>query len=423
LILSILAAFQLDGVRIDALGLVPRFYALVVAGLSFAALRHHAGVRAAWLWLALFLASPVMHEMATSAFPEMVELALIVLGGVLFLRARSRERGALGRFALAGAAIGLAVLTRETAAVVGLLLAGWLIIERRGVWPLAALAAGAIAVIGADWLWLWSETGDPLYRVHVDSAHTLISSAHMKGGTFHGSPFFNPALAAQWLPAGPAKLHWTINPLLDFLIDPRFGLVIAAWIIADWRLRPHSPEYRALRLPLIAAAIATYVMVCWVFTLRPQPRYFLLVAYAAMVAVAVTCAPALGDPRRRNWVRIALGVLLVAGATKIILSKDEERYARQLLPYFAAHPGTYHVEPKNAARLKSWIRQERLAVTLTSAPPAIGALRLAIKGTPPPDAAGAQWVVIDRVPRLERNWLRGQPFRPLRDIPVERRVR
>jgi len=322
----------------------------------------------------------------------------------------------------AGAMLGLAIITRETAAIVVPLLFASLWIERR--WAASiALGVGLGAVIGLDWLWLLMETGDPLYRLHVDAAHTRIGSAHMDGRTFGGSPFFNLDLAARWIPAGPTRLHWAVNPIIDFIIDPRFALVFVAWAVADWRWRPHDEAYRRLRAPLILLAVAAYVMVCWIFVLRPQPRYFLLPIYCASIAVALLADGAWRDARRRVWAALGVGAIVAVGAFGIITGLDRERHARQLLPYLQTHPGTYFTDEQMAGRMEYWMRQARSPSRLVSAPPPVGSVRIRPIRKGDRTSPNQLWVEIDRVPAPPRDWRRKRPFKTAKPMLVERRLR
>ena len=422
LILSIVAAFRIDGASIEAMLLVPRFYGLVVVAMSVAAIQRLAGAGAAWLWLALFLTSPVAHEVATSTRPEMIELAFVVAGLALFCFANPDGRREKVMLAGTGAMLGLAIITRETAAIVVPLLFAKLCIDRRWAGAIA-LGGGLGAVIGLDWLWLMLETGDPLYRLHVDTAHTRIGSAHMDGRTFAGSPFFNLDLATRWIPAGPTRLHWAINPIVDLMIDPRFALIFVGWGIADWRWRPHHEAYRRLRTPLILLAIATYVTVCWIFVLRPQPRYFLLPIFSATVAVALLTNSAWHRDRHRIWAALLVSAIVGVGGFGIVSGLDRERHARQLLPYLQTHPGTYFTDEQMAGRLEYWMRQERSPSRLLSGPPPVGAVRIRPIRKDDATRPDQHWIIVDRVPAPPRAWWRKRPFKTVKPMLVERRLR
>jgi|GEM_PF-1350998 len=380
LILSITAAFHLFGPSIDSLLLVPRlFYALFV-GVTVATVLRVAGTRAAILWLVLVILSPVIHAMGTSCYPEMLELAFGATSIWAFLNARrSTAAAALAWSLFSGLMLSCAVQTRETAAFM-LLFYGWAFLRDPAV-PRRAyllLGLGFVLPLLVDNAWLWAMTGDPLYRLHVDKHHVLIASDHMVGKTYSGSPFLNPDLASRWIPAGPTRLHWAINPLGDFLIDPAFGFVILGWALSAlpfFRDRA-IPRPKISTLLLLLFAVASYVTVTWVFTLRPQPRYYLFVLAAATIGFALYLDAALAIPRLRRRVSILLGLVLLGGGITIAVAPDQGWQAKVIVPYMAAHPGQYSAEEHIAGRASYPLARLGMAGKLTAAEPAVGAYRL-----------------------------------------------
>jgi 4-amino-4-deoxy-L-arabinose transferase-like glycosyltransferase len=380
LILSILAMFKLFGPSIDALLLVPRlFYALFV-GVTMAAMLRLAGTRAAFIWLVLVILSPVIHQMATSCYPEMLELALGVTSIWAFCAGRPAAGAAgIAWLLLSGLMLGCAVLTRETAIFV-LPFYAWALLRRPAMpWTAwLALGLGFALPLLVDNLWLWAMSGDPLYRLHVDEHHVQIASDHMVGRTYAGSPFLNPDLASRWKPAGPTRLHWAINPVIDFLIDPAFGFVILGWALSAvpfFRDRAMArPKLSTLLLVLFA--IGSYVIVTWVFTLRPQPRYYLFVAAAATIGFALHVDAALAVPRLRRRSQIVFGLVLLGGGIALAVAPDQGWQARLVVPYIAAHPGQYSAEDHVVGRASYPLARLGLGDTLTTAPPAVGGYRL-----------------------------------------------
>jgi hypothetical protein len=437
LIISILAAFRLDGIGTDALLLVPRaFYALLVA-VTAGALARFAGLRAAILWTLLIAASPVMHEMATSCFPEMLELALSAVSLWAFHAARSARSGRPALLLLSGAAAGIAFLTRETAAVLPLLY-GIAFVLRPGM-PRASylwLGAGWLAPVAIDMAWLWQRSGDVLYRYHVDSGHVRIASAHLRGGVYQGShgPLFNFDLASRWVPSGPLPIHWTIDPLVNLIIDPEFGLIFLAWILLGrWAKAGGSVAafYRAHRPALLILAAASFVLTTWVLMLRPQPRYYLIATYAATIAVALLGAQALGDRAlRRRTVAVLVALILVGGGTIALLHRDQQRPIALILPYVAAHPGRFYVNPKIAARLAFPLARSGMTGRVSDGPVPIGGLRIRVLTDKPfklhkpiADMPGFVAVETTREPRpLIQRLLQSPTVAARPGLRIERRV-
>jgi len=374
LIAAVTGAFHLLGPTISALLVVPRlFYALFV-GVTGATIARTFGMRVFGLWLAFVIASPVLHEMATSCFPEMVELSLGAASVAAFLAARraSATQPRLLWMVAAGIALGLAVLTRETAGFVAIGYL-WFGLRRPGM-PralYAAMAAAFLLPIAAHVGWLWWLTGDPLYRLHVDAHHILIPSDHLEGKVYTGgSPFLNFDLARRWVPAGPTRIHWALNPLLDFLIDPAFGFVLLGCALAalPWFSgHPRARIPRAATVLLWAIGIGSYVTVTWLFTLRPQPRYYLPVICAGQIAFALMIATRLARAELKRRAAVLTALVLIGGIVPILVTRDAGWQAKLLVPYMAAHPGGYTSTDEHVAG-----RAKTPALAMGLVPPRLG---------------------------------------------------
>jgi hypothetical protein len=267
-----------------------------------------------------------------------------------------RDRWAHARMAISGACCAVAVLTRETSATL-LLVYGYAWVagkadRRSALW----FAAGFLPFVAWDNLWLWTQTGDPLYRMHVDQSHTHIFSDQLEGGVYAGRVLLNPDLASRWVPVGPVTLFWAIDPILNFFAGPDFGLIFCAWLVL-WTVpatRPAPGGAVARAMPwLLALAITGYVLVTWIMTLRPQPRYFLLPVYAAISAVAPLLAQDTGG-RVARYVRNGVATLvLLVEVTVMLLTPDHQRRAALSVAWLQRHPGAavYFADPEEARRI------------------------------------------------------------------------
>ncbi|MEJ7934760.1 hypothetical protein WG907_10880 [Sphingobium sp. AN558] len=435
LIAAIDLSFHIAGPGLDALLAVPRFfYALFVMASSIAMARW-TGRRAACIWLALVIVSPVLHKMATSCFPEIVELSMGTLSLVAFIAARREPRALhrLGLLALSGLALGVGIVTRET---IGFLALGyiWAAIVRPGMPRRDYLVlGGALALpIAADIGWLWWQTGDPLYRLHVGENHIHIFSAHLRGGVYTGgSPFLNPDLASRWIPAGPTKIFWPINPIGDFLIDPDFGFVaLACGLVAlPFLRRGQRLNLRPYAVPLlIAIALGCYLTVTWIFTLRPQPRYYLPVVAATQVGLALALGAMMARPDLKRRAIGLFALVLIGGVVPILVARPGGLIENAAVGFMRAHPGTYAAPENMAARLSYRSQVAGLAPTLTGNPPP-GGYRLSGITSKAVERAGGRlppspgYRDVALVP-LERSWIETivQPKR-WRALRVERRER
>lgn len=306
---------------------------------------------------------------------------------------------------VAGAAAGFAWATRETGLGLLLLLAlafvtgigpprtryGWLLI-------------GFAAVFLPEQLALWSATGDPLYRVHVDLRHNEIASNDLAGGTAPGmrAPL-NPSLMRRFSGAGPLRLHWAIDPWLNLFANPAYGLNVVlaalglAWLRRLDRQLDRRPDWR------VAAALAAIVVVnvaCTVYVIAadPKPRMFMPATGAAALLLAVV-AVAL-------WTRGHRRVLIAAAAVKLIalLVMLDVATSYAALPALAragltAAPGPVYADRFTVSTLA--LIDADLRTRLTASLPAQGALALTAgklgdytgSDTPP---AGHRWQTVWR---------------------------
>lgn len=158
-------------------------------------------------------------------------------------------------------------------------------------------------------------------------------------------------------------------------------------------------------------------MVTWVLTLRPQPRYYLIAVYVATIAVALLAAPSLA---RRSRVALAVtGMLMLGGLVMLAINIDRSRDAKLILPWLAAHPGQIvHLRGDMAKQLAFPLALERRVHQVRASPPPIGALRIrVVTSNPPQDRLDYEPVAIIAGPR--KLGLVG----PRRQMAVERRVR
>ena len=382
LILSIVAAFRTFGISLWSLQLVPRLYGDLLFAVTVPMLTRHAGWRVALTWLVLALAMPVLHVNATNCGPEIPELAFGAISLWCLFEARNGGRRAPVLTIASGLSFALAVMTRETALCL-LPVYGWAWWRRRMSPALAvAFVLAFLLPILLDNGWLWWRTGQPFYRITVDQSHTQIYSAHLIGGTYRGRVILNPDLASRWLPIGPVKLWWATDPILNFFASPDLALVFVAWAVltAVPSARPPGRSRSAIAQPwLLAIAVLCYVLVTWVLTLRPQPRYYLFAIYAATIAVALLLQPRPGR-RQLSWLqRGLLFCQLFCGVLVILLSPNRQRDADLILPWLGRHPrAVLHMGPEDVARIAFPATLQARRANFTAAAPAVGQLRARI---------------------------------------------
>lgn len=343
LVLPVAASTWLFGEGRLGLLLVPLAYALGLMALGQCWLRARFGPATALWWGILFATNPLIHELATRLYPDLGEVLFVCLSLVACDVAGSRGGG--GRvllLLLAGFSAALAMLMRETSFVLPLAFAccfargtplrrrDWLVVGA-GMAPLLLLETG----------WLWAATGDPLYRLHVALHHVDVPSNHMVGKVFGPGPvLFNPDLASRWTVDGPVNLHWTVNPIIYFVLEPFYGgAFIAAAILAvvAWRARLRPGQGARLLAPVIGYGGATFAFATYVLMLSQRPRYYVLPMLAAMLVSAVL-APRLW-PTRRRLVATVIGAQIIASLIIIAVRHARDQgLPAQVMPAAIARP-------------------------------------------------------------------------------------
>jgi 4-amino-4-deoxy-L-arabinose transferase-like glycosyltransferase len=266
-----------------------------------------AGSRAGWIAAALVGTMPTLATFASIVNCDMPELIFILIGA--WLLGTGRERGTRHGF-FAGISFGLAFLSRETAAlpIIGLLpvfLLGRPIKRQTLLWA----AAGFVALMGAEALFQWVVSGDPLHRYGLAAHHDkTIDRAANEEGNF--------------------LVHPAIDPLLVLLINDDFALLFWIAIIAaaarPWRALKGEAQ---ARLTLIASmALIDFLLVAaLVHLLVLNPRYFVLPAMLAVMLVAIWLASL-----RPRTAAIMLALVVAANLAALSLTNRHPHWASEV---------------------------------------------------------------------------------------------
>ncbi len=196
--------------------------------------------------------------------------------------------------ALAGVAFAAACGSRLTAVAL-MPFAPLILLPLRGrAWPLLlACAAGGGATVLLEWSLYWWATGNPFHGVELSLAHTRIPSTNLaRWVPLDASPLLNPDYIAGWERRMGIHLHWTVDGLLNLLVDPEHLTVFAsALILGGLAVRERCAVPGRALWALAAAAAAHIALLIYVLAIDPTPRMtFPLVAVAA-VAIGVLAPP------------------------------------------------------------------------------------------------------------------------------------
>ena len=363
-VLPAAGAIRALGVTRDALAVPGLLTLAALLAINFWAARRVWGGGVATLFCLALLTTPELLHAAPRLTADLPELLFWSAALWAFWFGRDGSRGWL---LAAGIASGLAWATRETSLGLLLLLALAFVAGRGAprtgyVW----IALGFATVTLPEMLALWSASGDPLYRLHVDLHHIDIPSTNLAGLTAPGATApLNIALMARWSGDGPLRLHWAIDPWLNLLANPVYGLnFLLAAIGAVW-LR------RQLRWPvlLVAAIVALNVVtVTYLIATDPKPRMFMPATVAAALLLALVAGLLWQHGHRR--VVLAAGVVkLIAALVLLDVATSYAGLPALARAALAVAPGPVHVDRWSASHLVVADPAVRRRLSLVSARP------------------------------------------------------
>ncbi len=273
---------------------------------------------------------------------ETVELAWL-------LAAVTTGRGALihndvRRALLAGFFLGVAIQTRMTSlAWIPILGVGLLLVpppQRRLAFP--ALLGVAVPV-GLEMMAYWRMAGDPLLSQHLSAAHTRIASSELPPGVdLTRSPLFNPQFIGGWHPVMDIDLHWTVNGVVNLLVNPQMGPVLVAALVLLW-LRRKTLSLRSPDSVMMAAAVLYSGTLIYALAIDPKARMFLPVA-ALAAALVGRLAVAAWDTGERVIVGAIIGAIVLIGAVETAKRYDMGKAAPLAGQWARQHPGRVSVE-------------------------------------------------------------------------------
>jgi 4-amino-4-deoxy-L-arabinose transferase-like glycosyltransferase len=353
-----LAAVQaMGGEGERATALVPMAYSLAAIVLAFVLGRRLAGARAGLVAAAVLTVLPLDVLAASDLHADLAASVFLALAASLALRGQVAGARAMPCFALAGAALAVATLTKESSLALAAVLVVW------GVWRGVPRAAGAAALAGfavvlaADAAWLRWVTGDWAYR--LSPAVTGLHRQHM-------------------LMLEPSST-WMLD-YLGMLLNPASGrfaelggvfyLVLGAAVIA---VRARTPGIREVTVwwgvLLAALSLAPHDLS---FT-RPLFFHFPRTLQPLAVPFALTIGLGSVAMRRARVASVALiAFTLVSGVGLWAAHFDYRQWAavaRQAAPVLERAPRDVAVvtDPTSAALLRSLLPARRASIVTTDA--------------------------------------------------------
>lgn len=332
--LPIAASVAVLGVREFAVSLPAILYFVATLAVNVFFVSRFIGLGPALGGTLLMTTFPGFVVLATYMNADLVELFYMTVAFWTFVDAveHPARRWSL---LLSGAAGAVGFLTRETSAAfvifAGIMFLFWPAMPRRNYF---ILAAGFVAVLGAEWLYLTAMTGNPLYRLRIDEHHDTINRAGEVARTRERGGMIDAE--------GNVSVSVWLDPILSLLVTQKYGLLFWAAIPAVfflWRERPASPiRARALRLMLLFAVV-WFVFVDLNPKLYLVPRYIVVTASLFTMAVAWWLVEA-WHRGRRLLVGMTVAALLGVNLLGLMVENTNPRFAeRALVDFVAANPG------------------------------------------------------------------------------------
>jgi 4-amino-4-deoxy-L-arabinose transferase-like glycosyltransferase len=282
---------------------LPLLCSSLAAALAALVAARLAGLSAAWVTGLLMVTFPVDVRYASVLVPESFLQVILLAAALLFLRAETQNSRLLGL--AAGVLLGLAYLTKEPGGFVAVAFFAFALLRRQ--WRLAfALAAGVAFVMAGELAWYWSQSGDPLFRLHAmavqkRSAMAVAANEGLSYRLWKAYPrmmllpnvhFGLHSLVALGLAAivvlrGKSfKAPWVL--LLLWAILPFLYLNFGTYNLSYYRVLPPFPRYISLVYPPLFV-LAAMVSLGWAGA-RPAPRWLVRMTLAVICVVGISCA-------------------------------------------------------------------------------------------------------------------------------------
>lgn len=362
LVLPTAATIALFGESREAIMLVPLAFGLSGIALFVVTMARGFGAQAAAIGGIALVASPMVGGELTALAIAAPEFCFIMAAIACLTRGSPRAT------ALAGVLFALAVMTRATALAclpILALAAAW-----RGEWRRAVpFLAGFAAPLAIEAAGYWLATGDAGHGWRLALGHGQLATSELSAGVdTTRSPLLNPEFIAGWSRAMGIEVHWTIDPVLNLLADPRGGPTL---IVALALILLHRRGIGRAPLLLLGAGALYFGALTYGLAVDPKPRMFVPVIAAGAAIIGV-----LGARGWRERARVPIMMLLVL-LIAITAAVAHERFAMARIERVA----------------DTWARAGPDALAFDATAQRALTLSPAVRASPSPDAASLLAVI------------------------------
>lgn len=384
-VVPIAAAFALFGEREFTLVLPTLIYFLALLLVAGWTLRVHFDHWTAAIAVVTIACIPLFGTWTTAAFPDVPEAFFCLLSLALFAAALDRPGSPRALLVASGAAAGCAWLTRET--TIFFVLTYVVLVLRGFAWPrrqYLPMAGGFAAVIVLESLFLYVETGNPLYRLAV-AARTHLKATTGESGTSVVERLHDFAIRRELQPeelftrTGNLSVSRLIDPFLAGLVNNEFMLFyylatpLIVWLVLARRLAL-TPAQRRWLVPFGLAGLLWFSALWAQIGMTLDPRYFLLPTVIAAMVAAIAVSRVLW-PRSRKWTLVVGALFLSTSALGTYVGNRNPLFGERVLVETArgrAEP--IHTDPNTKYRSAFLLRAAGVQTPIQDSPPPEGSL-------------------------------------------------
>lgn len=345
IVLPMALGFKLFGQSEATLLLPSLCYACFLLILLGSIAGYLAGWKAGWLAVALSGTTPAIATGASFVATDIPEAFFVIAS--IWSWHLGRELRQDRFMVLSGLAAGCALITRETTVALLLFYVAQFVFGRgRGFRAYLLLAVGLVAVVAADWLYLYHMSGDPLYRIHMA----------LKGAQGDGPQLETVGDTASGVDRfGTIALPTLLRPFGAIFLNQNYGILF--WFAvpaATWLSMRGSGEAKQSARAFLGFAgtwfvVSSYVLAKWLWVI---PRYY-IVGVILVIPLAIWLSNLMSRrPLTATIVCLLLlgsGLTLDFGSTVGVMAGE-----RGLVAFVQAHPGVIHTDPATA-RGASWL--------------------------------------------------------------------
>jgi 4-amino-4-deoxy-L-arabinose transferase-like glycosyltransferase len=245
-----------------------------------------------WAWVAavaIFALNPMLLTMSSSVQNDALALALGLLALQLTLE-RLADRPTVASATLVGAIAGLALLTKLTAWVAVVAIAGWLVWRHRrsSLRPLLGYVGAAVAVSG----WWFTRNvelyGDPTAAAGVHKSGVSFAAYHVHNASGFGH-IFEEFVTYLWVPTEYVRNLISAPAVVKgaLLLATLTVLVMSARRVRGWR-EPARWLVLCCGLLSVGSWLVTYLAYQAV---APRVAYLVLPLWVGLTALALTRVP------------------------------------------------------------------------------------------------------------------------------------